>query len=111
MIKGNAVQPENLEKLNIARQKLSDIKLAKLVARQNKHPESEVWNFYGFEQHLKSEYAEFTEGWANRDTDNMLEELADMSNIIDMLVALILVKDETLFQVYPPKKEQHDDAY
>lgn len=106
---GNALNSENLMKVFHAQQKLSELKLAKLKARQEKHPQSEEWNFYWFEQHFQMEYKEFIEGWTNKDLDNMLEELADMSNMIDLLAVLIIAKDSTVLQQVPVLKEQHDD--
>ena len=107
MINGNALDKENWDKLTNYKLQLEGLKYGKLKARQLKHPESEVWEFNKLYEHLRSEIAEFNSGWRRKNSPNMLEELADISNLIDMLFLMVAEKDKTVF-LNPPQRFDDD---
>lgn len=77
-------------------QELHNLKQKKLEARAHKHkdcnfldPNHGRFNLRDLFEHWTLECVEFIEAYRKRDLDNMREELADMSNLLDMMFETI----------------------
>lgn len=85
--KGSAL--DHPEKLAEAQKILQEIKKVKLETRHDRHS-GKVYSFTSLILHLKEELAEFQCAVADETTEGTLEELADMSNMIDILASTII---------------------
>lgn len=85
-MQGSVVLPENLVILVDARSRLSSLKHQKLTRRHDKHPEGETWEWGPCWIHFLAEVAELMDAVGR---DNILEEMADVSNMIDILAMMV----------------------
>lgn len=90
-LKGSVVDERNFQDLVFARLRIDGIKLRKLFERHNKHGKDSEETFYSILHHLVGEVEELREAVALEDSQNILEELADVSNCADIL-AMVLMK-------------------
>ena len=88
-MKGSMLDVENLPKLEAAQEQLAAIKVKKLRARHEKNQGSEM-SLTSALDHLSQEYAECMEAIAASDRDHIMEELADLSNMVDIFATLVL---------------------
>ena len=92
MLKGSVLEPENKRKLMAVRIYLMHLKNAKLAARHEKN-KSHSWDKQAILDHLVDEIREFSE--ASGFVDQLLE-LADISNLVDILAMAILEETTTI---------------
>lgn len=88
-VDGSVVDGPFQTDLILAREYLKSLKDHKLWARHEKNKEMGVASFRDVYTHLLDEVREFQEGLEAEDIDNLLEELADMSNCIDILATML----------------------
>jgi len=88
-VEGSVVDGPFQTHLILAREYLKSLKDHKLWARHEKNLKGGTSTFGDVYIHLLSEVKEFQEGLEVEDIDNLLEELADMSNCIDILAAML----------------------
>ena len=80
---------ENLPKLERAQERLASIKVEKARARYEKYKDKEL-SLSGALEHLQSEYAELMAAIPGLDTERIMGELADLSNMVDIFATLVL---------------------
>ncbi len=88
-IDGSVVDGPFQTDLILTREYLKSIKDHKLWARHEKNKRMGIVSFRDVYIHLLDEAKEFQEGLEVEDIDNLLEELADMSNCIDILATML----------------------
>ncbi|KKN60927.1 hypothetical protein LCGC14_0527260 [marine sediment metagenome] len=88
-IQGSMMDIENFEKLQKAKQYLDAIKSYKLELRHQKNIRKD-WPKDSVMEHIRQEMDELEEGWKNLDTDNIIEELADLINCAEILAMMVL---------------------
>jgi len=94
MLAGSVISKENKPRLAKAQRLLAEIKDYKLTKRRNKHENEGIWNFTAVVDHLDSELAELHEAVTlNQGNLNILDELADIANIADILTMMIIDGD------------------
>ena len=89
VLDGSVTEVATLKSLLSAKAFLESMKCHKLWSRHEKNKALGVSNFQEVYSHLVSEAKELQEGLDLEDLDNVLEELADMSNCIDILAMLV----------------------
>lgn len=90
-MKGNVL--DHKYKLTVAKLCLNDEKMKKLILRQDKH-KNDIWKIQPILNHLIEEFGELNQAIKNKDFSNMLEEIADISNLCDILFMQILFGDD-----------------
>lgn len=94
MIKGSMCSPEISAQLETVRNILHANKLEKLKLRASRHPNDEVWIAELIVFHLYSEFIEFEkERIFSQNYSEMLKELADISNCVDALALMVIMKE------------------
>ncbi len=88
-VEGSVVGEPFQTDLILAREYLKSLKDHKLWSRHEKNKTIGTATFGAVHNHLLSEVEEFQEGLESGDINNILEELADMSNCIDILAAML----------------------
>lgn len=79
----------DLERLSLARSRLAEIKNFKLAAVAPKHIGDPLF-YYDVKRHLSQEVDDFANAYHQGRIDDALVELADVSNITDILAMIIL---------------------
>ena len=92
---GSALTGINWHYLRKAQSIIQKLKTDKLVARHTKYPEGSISTSQEVFEHALSEMEELEEGLTNGDIDNVLEEIADASNCLDILAAMIIQHKES----------------
>jgi len=68
-------------------------KEVKLEKVKHKHI-NEEYDFMDLVDHLDDEYDEFAEAWTKNDIEHMMEELVDMSNMLDFMFEYLFTQKE-----------------
>lgn len=89
VLRGSVVDALNLRDLLFSKARLEKIKLSKLYQRHNRHPSGNHETFSGICEHLADEMVELDEAIKKGDTLNIREELADISNCVDILAMVL----------------------
>lgn len=88
-VDGSVVDGPFQTDLILAREYLKSLKDHKLWSRHEKNKKLGIASFQAVYIHLLDEVKEFQEGLEVENIDNLLEELADMSNCIDILATML----------------------
>lgn len=88
-IQGSVMDMEFFEKLQKAKSYLEARKYYKLEARHQKNIRKD-WPQSGVLNHIEQELEELKEGFAIKDKDNIIEELADLINCCEILATMVL---------------------
>ncbi len=88
-VEGSVVDGPFQTDLILTREYLKSLKDHKLWSRHEKNKKMGIATFRDVYAHLLDEVREFQEGLEAEDIDNLLEELADMSNCIDILATML----------------------
>lgn len=106
-MKGNALEPENYQRLLQARWRLAVLKTVKLNRRAKKY-ENQSASLHDLMNHLNSETVEAFDEYARScddiDFKALAFEIADVSNCCDLIITEILDKLDK------PKKNPRPDA-
>lgn len=90
MLKGNMFDGDNPTLLLIAQTVLDKVKSAKLKERRDKYKDDGTWQTYRILQKLDEEVAELKEALNLGLITLTIEEIADVSNVCDILTMQIL---------------------
>ena len=89
MLEGSVLTGPNAVYLKVTQHILGTVKDAKLRARHEKHA-GESWQMENLLRHLTEEVQELSEALYLGEATHILEEIADVSNMCDLLTMAVL---------------------
>lgn len=89
MLEGSVLTGNNVVYLQVARRILGAVKDAKLKARHERHA-GESWEMVNLMRHLTEEIDELLEAGYLGEPTHILEEIADVSNMCDLLTMAVV---------------------